>query len=71
MTALLGDLPSYQPVVTVGSDGEANNVSESASFNNVHLQHLEDYIMRNNELNTDLMLKCHHIYIKCSSSNNT
>ncbi len=26
MTALLGDLPSYQPVVTVGSDGEANNV---------------------------------------------
>lgn len=40
MTALLGDLPSYQPVVTVGSDGEANNMSESASFSNVHLQHL-------------------------------
>lgn len=48
MTAFLGDLPSYQPVVTVGSDGEANNMSESASFSNVHLQ--QDYIMRNNEI---------------------
>jgi len=70
MTPLLGDLPSY-PVVTVGSGVEANNMSESASFSSVHLQHLEDYIMRNNELNTDLTLKCHHIYMKCSSSNDT
>lgn len=70
MTALLGDLPSYQSVVTVGSEEEANNESVSAPFNNVHPQHLEDYIMRNNELNTDLAFKCCHFYIKCYSSDN-